>query len=249
MRTFWLLLLASCARPVAAPVHLAVVAAPPPPAPVATEKPAPPPPAKCAYDVRTASQTWDFHVETARPCRSSDVADCGAATLAIRDKHGSEVQTLSLESLCLVESAPGALLANSAALYDSQGTILVGDFDFDGREDFAVQVGEDGPYGGPTFDVYLGGSGGFALSPKLSALTRETLGFFEVDAKNRHLVTRSKSGCCWHQTEVLEVHGGVPTPVERYTEDATDPNGAVVVDTEEKLVRGKWVRTVKRRKP
>ncbi|CAD5110596.1 XAC2610-related protein [Zestomonas carbonaria] len=47
------------------------------------------------------------------------------------------------------------VLINSAKLYDYQGVINVGDFNFDGLEDFAVQNGNNGSYGGPSYDIFL----------------------------------------------------------------------------------------------
>ena len=72
-------------------------------------------------------------------------------------------------------------------MYDTQGTINVGDFDFDGEPDFAVQADERRPRtGGPTFRVFLFSKklGRFVLSEPLSKLTEESLGFFEVDASS-----------------------------------------------------------------
>ena len=49
----------------------------------------------------------------------------------------------------------GEARVNTAQLYDYQGTIVVDDYNFDGREDLAAQTGQDGPYGGPTFSIFL----------------------------------------------------------------------------------------------
>lgn len=241
-----LLAVASCGR--AAVPHVSV-ATPTPTVVAVVHAPvaAPPKPAACSYDVRNASTRYDFRVTTDAPCSTSDVATCVPGALAIRDKAGNAVARIVLDSVCLVQSGPGALLVDSSELYDSQGTILSGDFDFDGREDFAVQVGEDGPYGGPTFDVYVAHGDQFARSEALSQLTRETLGFFQVDAAHKHLVTFAKSGCCWHVTETLAVQNGTPKPIARHTVDATDPT--VVVETDEHLAGPRWLRTTTRHAP
>jgi hypothetical protein len=79
-----------------------------------------------------------------------------------------------------------------------------------------------GPYGGPTFTVFLAtASGDFVRSEALSRLTEETLGLFQVDMKRKRLVTLSKSGCCFHVTEELAMVNGKPVPVSRETEDGT----------------------------
>ena len=242
--------LVGCARPVAPGVHVAepprVASAPPAPvpdpAPVAEVAPAP---KTCTYGAR--GTTTQF--EIVAPCThvNDSVASCARATLAVRDSSGAEIQRFDLESACVVLAEDGKLLEGSTALYDAQSTIVPGDFDFDGREDFAVQVGDDGPYGGPTFDVYLrDASGKFVRSEPFSQITRETLGMFQVDASKKRLVTMAKGGCCWHQTEVLAIERGAPKPVERFTEDATGDD--VVVETHEVLVGKTWRRTVKRHK-
>jgi hypothetical protein len=242
------LCLVGCARALAPSVHVAepprVATTPAPVAAPADEVEDAPPPKTCTYTAR--GSTTRFELVT--PCAKavSDDAACAAAKLAVRDTTGNELQRLDLASVCLVLADDDTLIQGATALYDAQSTIVTGDFDFDGREDFAVQVGADGPYGGPTFDVYLQTANGkFARSEPLSTLTRETLGFFQIDAAHKRLVTAAKSGCCWHQTEFLTIEKGAPKPVERFIEDAT---GDVVVETHEVLVGKTWRTTVTRHK-
>jgi hypothetical protein len=113
----------------------------------------------------------------------------------------TETQRLHLESVCIVRDPDGALLVNSAQPEEDQGTLVVDDFDFDGREDLAVQVSHKGSYGTPTFRILLGQAkpGEFAFSPELSKL--DSLGLFQVDQKRKRLVTHAKSGCCFHLDE------------------------------------------------
>ena len=245
------LCLVGCARPVApsvrvpAPPRVAIATPAPVPAPAPAPEPEPAP-KTCTYGAR--GTTTQF--EIVAPCTevNDSVASCAPAKLAVRDSSGAELQRFDLESACVVLAENGKLLEGSTELYDAQSTIVPGDFDFDGREDFAVQIGNDGPYGGPTFDVYLrDASGKFVRSEPFSQITRETLGMFQVDASKKRLVTMSKSGCCWHQTEVLAIEHGAPKPVERFIEDATGDD--VVVETHEVLVGKAWRRTVKRHKP
>ena len=160
---------------------------------------------------------------------------------------GAEVQRFELDEVWIAFDADGTPRVNSAGLYDVQGTVNVDDFDFDGREDFAVQVDQSGPYGGPTFAVFLHAAGEerFTRSEPLSRLTAETLGFFRVDAARRRLVTLQKSGCCFHVTEEHAVVGGEPLVLARFTEDATAGDGFAVV-TEERLVGGRWRKTKRR---
>jgi hypothetical protein len=201
------------------------------------------------YDIRGASTHYDFRLTLDEDC-SPDALGGGVCiapgSLRIFPK-GSDVavQDVSLESIAVVEDDRGQPLVNAARLYDWQGTLEIGDFDFDGHEDFAVQDSEQGPYGGPTFQVFLyrPASSRFERSDELSDLTRQTLGFFQVDARRKRITTFAKSGCCYHVTEQYAVRRGALVMVSRVTEDAMY-DGPVHVTTE-KLVAGKWLSTTR----
>jgi hypothetical protein len=156
-----------------------------------------------------------------------------------RKGESAALQEIALESVWVELDSDGKPLVNSGEQYDRQGTINVGDFNFDGHEDFAVQADQTGPYGGPTFSVFLfsPAKGSFVQSEKFGQLTHETLGMFRVDVKKRRLVTFTKSGCCYHVTEELEIVGNRPVAVSRIVEDAT---GDDVIETQEQLVDGRW---------
>lgn len=49
-----------------------------------------------------------------------------------------------------MRDAGGKPLVNGATLYDDQGMIQIGDFNFDGALDFAIQDGNSSCYGGPS---------------------------------------------------------------------------------------------------
>ena len=217
------LFFASCAAPQAPAVHLV-------PIPIPAPRPAPPPgPTLCTFDVKGATR-----FVLSAPCtKKDDLERCvGPASLVVREGD-AEVQRIPLERVCPQGDD------------EQPGPLVRGDFDFDGREDFAVQTGEDGSYGGPSYDVFLRDAAGkFVRSEALSRITHETLGLFQVDVAHERLITFGKSGCCWHVTETLAVENGVPKPVARDVEDATDD--AVVVETHERLVGGVWRKTVVR---
>ena len=141
----------------------------------------------------------------------------------------------------------GASIVNDDGLYDLQGTIIVGDFDFDGREDFAVQIDQSGPYGGPTFAVFLRSATRrrFVRSEPLSRLTQETLGFFRSTPRGTVYSRRRRAAAAFHVFEEHEVVDRRPRVVERVTEDALRGDGFVVV-TEERRVGGRWHKTVRR---
>jgi hypothetical protein len=203
--------------------------------------------------MRTASKRYDFALRMKQTCpgEHATVGGCaGPAELRVLSKAGTVLQSIDLGEAFVVFDEHGEPLVNSAELYDDQGTLNVGDFDFDGREDFAVQANQEGPYGGPTFSVFVQKASGerWTRSEALSRLTRENLGFFRVDTARKRLVTMSKSGCCWHSTEEHAIVKGAPVVVHRVVEDATSDDGSVL-QTEETLVKGKWQRISRRLAP
>ena len=228
--------LAACAPPRAAPhatpepaaavspvVASAAPEAPPPPRAATSVESPPPPPRVVRID--NASTQYSFQLTFVKQCCE------GPADLVVAGKNGASTQTMHLDN-AEVHAEDGKAVVNSTELYGAPGTIDVGDFNFDGREDFAVLSGEDGPYGGPTFTVYLASpSGQFVLSPELGKLTQENLGMFQVDAKKKRLITFAKSGCCFHVMEELAVVHDKPAVVYRETEDAT---GSLLVITRER---------------
>jgi hypothetical protein len=182
--------------------------------------------------------SWRFYLHT--DCAADQSLDCRTTgDLALLQKgSGAEVQKLHFEN---VEPPLGDVINGPESLLEA------GDFNFDGLDDVAVNTGHQGPYGGPTYDVFLWSSKDARLvrSEAMSRLTEETLGFFVVDAERKRLITTSKSGCCYHVTEELEVVNDQPAVVSRLTQDATSPDD-FEVDTRERLVKGKWVRATRR---
>ncbi len=154
------------------------------------------------FDVRNASKQYDFRVNLKGECTPSfpDSPLCfGPAELVVlRKGTEQDVQRIDLDRIDLVVGEDGRLPVNTAPMYDWQGTFQIGDFNFDGREDFAVENSQMGPYGGPTFRVFLydARQARFVESDAFSQLTQENLGFFVVDAKRRRIVVSSKDGCC-----------------------------------------------------
>jgi uncharacterized protein YecT (DUF1311 family) len=172
----------------------------------------------------------------------------GPAKLLVSKKGGAvPFQTIMFEKVFAILGKDGKPLANTAELYDDQGLINVGDFNFDGYEDFAVQTGNDGSYGGPSYSVYLyvPSEEKFHPSAPLSKLTVEGLGFFDIDAKHKHLIVLSKSGCCYHERTQYSIKQNLPVPDSRDIEDGTkDPNYLLI--SHQRYVNGKWLGTTKR---
>ena len=138
-------------------------------------------------------------------------------------------------------------------LYDDEYSFIFGDFNFDGNEDLAICTGRNGGYGAPSYSVYVYNvkSKQFVENLRLTKLTEGAyLGLFFIEPKKSQLVAHSKSGCCYHETEFYRVVSNKPVLVERVIEEASgsDDTGYVVVVTTRKLVKGKWVKRVRKKK-
>ena len=176
-------------------------------------------------------------------CRQSGTICEGPAELAVYRKDAAghlpptPNQILHLDTVYVMLIDAATPLVN-----DEEGVLQVSDFDFDGRDDFAVQVAHDGPYGSPTFAVYVDSpsSGSFVKNEALSQLTRTSLGLFQVDAARKRLTTYSKSGCCWHRSTSYELRHGHPIAVARVTDDATGVYQTRPLVKEERFIGGRW---------
>lgn len=201
--------------------------------------------------IENASAQYDFLLDMG-PCEGETCE--GSAYLAIQAKGGERpFQAIYMPNVFLTRKADGEPLVNSSRLYDYQGVINVEDFNFDGHADFAVQNGNRGSYGGPSYDVFLFDAPHrrFIHSPPLSALTLENLGFFDVDREHKRLRTFAKSGCCYHQQTEYVMQGNAPVAVKRQIEDAAGGSGEpemVLLSTEE-LIDGEWKTTASRNVP
>ncbi|VXC98352.1 conserved exported hypothetical protein [Pseudomonas sp. 8Z] len=187
-----------------------------------------------------ASTTYDFRLALDEPCDEQYCESSGK--LAILAKGSSKpLQVITLPGIYIARDERGQPLVNSARLYDYQGVINVDDFNFDGHEDFAVQNGNHGSYGGPSYDVFLYDSKqqAFRHSQAMTRLIASTLGFFDVDAQAQRLQTLAKSGCCWHRTSRYRVEGNTPVEVWRSTDGASLHMSGYVREVEE-LRNGKW---------
>lgn len=186
--------------------------------------------------VTDASKQLDFTIKQT----SYLAGDKGAHLIVKNAKTKATLLALDLPSIML-NMEGGSLLVNSARLYDTQGTINVGDFNFDGLDDFAVQIGQEGSYGGPNYAVFLRTANGFVHNQRMSELTIEGLGFFDFDAKTRTLSTFSKSGCCDHWGTQYKVVNNQVVPI-RMTRDALSPDGMGRIE-ESVFTRGRWKTT------
>jgi hypothetical protein len=214
-------------------------------------------PAQETFKVRKALRGYELTVHLSS-CGDEENRCSGPALVKIfRKGEAAAFQSLSLPSVEIYRETVehnDETGQNRRGLYAEEYSFVGNDFNFDGLEDFAVCNGREGGYGGPSYNVFLFDrkSGRFVESPRLSRLTEGVyLGLFFPDAKKRRLTAHSKSGCCYHETDVFAVVNNRPVLVEKVVEDATPwggaPEGFVLVTTKRK-VRGRWVKTTKKEK-
>jgi hypothetical protein len=205
------------------------------------------------YRLTAVSREFDFviHLRPDLKQRAGEEIEgyCEAPGEVIIYRKGSTkpLQTIGMRDIFVSLKNSGEPLTNSAQLYDDQGVVNAGDFNFDGHEDFAVQNGNHGPYGAPSYDVYLFSpvKGQFELSHPLTHLIEQTLGFFQIDPVHKHLVTMSKSGALYHEMTTYAVIHDKPVLIMREIEDGSKDTRYVYV-TKKRLVNGKWQSTTRR---
>ena len=207
------------------------------------------PPVAAEFKITNASKLYDFviRIHAEKPDDLNDYREGPGEVLVFHKADSFPIQTIFMDNIFASLDDKGTPLVNATRLNADQGVINVGDFNFDGHEDLAVQNGNEGAYGQPSYSVFLfvPARGIFQRSEALSALTNESLGMFQIDGKNRHLVTFSRSGCCHHETVEYAVSNNLPVPVSRVIEDGTrEPNSVVV--SHETYVNGKWQGTTER---
>ena len=212
------------------------------------------------FNINSSSSTYDVRV-TVDKCdpeqKKEDPDNCtGPGQISIyRKGSASPFQTLKLKNLEINKQQVaynGKVNKKARVLYDDEYSLIFGDFNFDANEDLAICNGRNGGYGAPSYNVYLYDkeSKKFAENVRFSKLTEGYLGLFFVDAKKRQLTAYSKSGCCYHETEVYKVVQNRPVLMEKIVEEASggDDTGYVVVITTRKLIDGKWVKRVTKKR-
>lgn len=203
--------------------------------------------AQQSFDIKDASEKFDVKIEVAE----CDESFCeGKTTYTLFEKGKDKVfQKFDMENTVIQLGDDQKPLANITLLYDEQSALTFDDFNFDGVKDLALNDGNNGGYGGPSYQVYLFSktANKFVHSPAFTELAQGTgLGMFEVNAEKKMLYKFSKSGCCWHQTEGFSVVKNRPVKTFEETEDAM--GGEFVKITTKTLVKGKWKTAIKRKK-
>jgi len=199
--------------------------------------------------IQIASRQYDLAIQIVE-C-DSDLYRChGAARISLYKKGAkSPFQFLDLPNVQIYKDtiAYNPPINKPRRIYAEEYSFVLEDFNFDGEDDLAICNGRNGGYGSPSYSVYIynKGSRKFVENKKLSYLTEGYLGLFMIDAKKKLLTTFSKSGCCYHETEVYKVVTNKPILIKKIIEDERE-NKRVV--TTKKLINGKWVKSVRQEK-
>jgi hypothetical protein len=176
----------------------------------------------------------------------------GTGTVELFDKKSKVlIQTLNSVNLFFYLNENQQPTVNVIQLYDEQSPLIFDDFNFDGNQDLAIRNGNNGSYGGPSYDVYVFNitKKQFLVSDELTTLASENLGMFDVDAKTKLITTFAKSGCCFHiSTKYKVVPGKGIVKVYEFEEDATGAEDDIVRVTTRKLIKNKWISKTKKYK-
>lgn len=201
--------------------------------------------AQYEFEIKDASENFDVKIKTEK----CDEYFCeGKTTFTLFEKGKEKVfQKFDFENSIIQLGENQEPLANITLLYDQQSALTFDDFNFDGEKDLALNDGNNGGYGSPSYQIYLFSKkdNKFVHDAAFTELA-QSLGMFEVDAEKKMLFVFSKSGCCWHQTEGYKIEKNKPLKVYEETEDAT--GGEYVKITTKELVKGKWKTKVERKK-
>lgn len=196
--------------------------------------------------IHNASTQWDF-VLSASGCNPEEsYPRCeGSGMLDVFAKgSGKLLQHLPLNSVFLELGSTGKATTNLVEMYgENNSGLVIDDINFDGHDDIALRAGNEGAYGGPSYDVYLyqPASKRFRLNDALTQLGSENLGLFSVDPKRKTLTTFTKSGCCWHQSSEWKIENNQPVLIEEITDGAGNGNLEGKYTRQiRKLVNGKW---------
>lgn len=208
--------------------------------------------AQRTFKIENASKKYDLFVQVVE----NDVQDKlqgyvkGSAQINLYRKGKKRAfQILRLPKVIVSEENTAfnpKINAKPRGLYAETYSFVFEDFNFDGHEDLAVWSGFEGGYVGPSYNVYLYKTGRFVLNKRLSKLTEGVyLGLFHLEPKKKRLLTFSKSGCCYHETETYKIVHNKPLLVEKEIEYFIGDDKFLET---RKLVRGKWRKRTKKLK-
>lgn len=205
--------------------------------------------AQKTFLLKSASKNFDVKIEIS----SCEEDTCeGEATIFLSRKGRKQIfQKIEMANVFLELGRDQKPTANLIELYgDNNSGIIFDDYNFDGIEDLAIRNGNNGVYGGPSYDVHLFSKtkNRFVENASLTELASDNLGMFTIDKKAKTIETFTKSGCCWHQTTRYKIVNNKPKKVYVLTEDVMNAGENEITTTEILMPNGKWKKTSKIRK-
>ncbi|KHS88502.1 lysozyme inhibitor LprI family protein [Pectobacterium brasiliense] len=194
--------------------------------------------------ITKASDQWDFVLGVAKCNLDPSYPTCeGPGTLDIFKKGNGELfQRITMENMFIELNKKGETTVNLVEVYgENNSGLVIDDANFDHHADIILRNGNNGAYGGPSYDVYLFdvAKQQFTLNAPLTELASSNLGLFEIDDKRKTITTSTKSGCCWHQSSTYQIANNKPVLIAETTEEYSEEKKAMVATTRE-LVGGKW---------
>ncbi|MBN3175529.1 DUF1311 domain-containing protein [Pectobacterium brasiliense] len=194
--------------------------------------------------ITKASDQWDFVLGVAKCNLDPSYPTCeGPGTLDIFKKGSGELfQRITMENMFIELNKKGETTVNLVEVYgENNSGLVIDDANFDHHADIILRNGNNGAYGGPSYDVYLFdvAKQQFTLNAPLTELASSNLGLFEIDDKRKTITTSTKSGCCWHQSSTYQIANNKPVLIAETTEEYSEEKKAMVATTRE-LVGGKW---------
>jgi hypothetical protein len=179
--------------------------------------------AKEFFRVTDLPDGWQAHISV-EGCKDNHCGGKGAVFLY----HPKQETTNVFKSDDLIfERGEGGKI--SAA----KSPLIMKDFTFDGRKDIAVATGNKGPKNSPTYDIYEQGEYGyFGSNYSLTELTKNYMGMFRVDNKQKALIVTNEVDCC---TRIEERYRYSPeyilTLFYSRSVDTSDEDKVVVTET------------------
>ena len=194
--------------------------------------------------ITKASDQWDFVLGVAKCNLDPSYSTCeGPGTLDIFKKGSGELfQRITMENMFIELNKKGETTVNLVEVYgENNSGLVIDDANFDHHADIILRNGNNGAYGGPSYDVYLFDveKQQFTLNAPLTELASSNLGLFEIDGKRKTITTSTNTGCCWHQSSTYQIANNKPVLIAETTEEYSEEKKAMVATTRE-LVGGKW---------
>lgn len=185
-----------------------------------------------SFEVDELSDVFDVRIDAER-CAVVERQCDGPATVSLVLKGEEEpFQRIDVPRMYIETGADREQPEiESDGLYGSHVPVLIlRDVTFDGLDDLAIRNGNDGAYGGPSYDVHVARQADpvrFELHQALTDLASNGLAFPDVDPTTKRLHVLTKDGCCQHIDTAYEIRDGQPVQVDQRRKEDTATLGVV----------------------